>query len=170
MSNTPKREEVVIFVEKLRDDIQLPIYAHEGDSGMDVYASEDIVIYPQETKIVPTGLKVAIPDGYEIQVRARSGISLKTPIRISNGVGTVDSPYKNEVGIIITNTSINGDSNDEYDLTERHNAHGIYYIKKGDRVAQFVLQRVPKMVLEVVESVSGIGNDRNGGYGASGVR
>ena len=95
-----------VYVETLREDITLPFYANPYDAGMDVCAAEDVMIKPGETVIIPTGLKFAIPEGYEIQVRPRSGISYRTPLRISNSPGTIDAGYRDELGIIMTNTSL----------------------------------------------------------------
>lgn len=77
-------KDVEVFIEICREGAVLPAYARLGDAGMDVCAAEEIVLKPGETGIVPTGLKFAIPEGYEIQVRPRSGISFKTPLRVSN--------------------------------------------------------------------------------------
>ena len=90
--------DVTVYLEICREDAIIPTYANEGDSGMDVYAAEDVLIEPGQTVIVPTGIKLAIPKGYEIQVRPRSGISYKTPLRISNSPGTIDSGYRDELG------------------------------------------------------------------------
>lgn len=160
---------VDIYIEICREDVELPEYAHVGDSGVDLRAAEDIIIYPQETKIIPTGIKVAIPEGYEIQIRARSGISYKTPLRLSNSLGTIDASYKDEIGVIITNTSIGKEEN-MYDLNEKGNKHGTYTINKGDRIAQAVLCKVPTINFIEVDDVSSIGFNRNGGFGSSGIQ
>lgn len=73
-----------VYVEVIREGVKLPYYANPYDAGMDVCAAEDVIIEPGQTVIIPTGLKFAIPEGYEIQVRPRSGISLKTPLRLAN--------------------------------------------------------------------------------------
>ncbi len=99
------REKVKIYIEKCRETAIIPEYANVDDAGMDICAAEDLVINPGETAIVPTGLKVAIPEGFELQVRPRSGISLRTKLRLSNSPGTIDSGYRNEVGIILSNIS-----------------------------------------------------------------
>ena len=78
-----------------------PAYAHVTDSGMDVFALEDITLAPGEQKIIPIGIKVAIPAGYELQVRPKSGISAKTKLRIANTPGTIDAGYRDEIGIIV---------------------------------------------------------------------
>ncbi|AGC69634.1 deoxyuridine 5'-triphosphate nucleotidohydrolase Dut [Thermoclostridium stercorarium subsp. stercorarium DSM 8532] len=163
-------KEIEVAVEICREGAKLPEYQNEWDSGMDVCAAEDVIIRPNETVIVPTGLKLAIPPGYEIQVRPRSGITLRTPLRISNSPGTIDAGYRDEVGIIITNTSAEtGDSTEYYTVDSLGNKQGIYLIRKGDRIAQLVLQEVPRMRLKVVDSVAGIGTNRGGGFGSTGV-
>ncbi len=164
--------DIEVFIEICREGAVLPAYARAGDAGMDVCAAEEVVIRPGETVIIPTGLKLAIPEGYEIQVRPRSGISYKTPLRLSNSPGTIDSGYRDELGIIMTNSSETCGQNEEEmrSIESRGNQKGTYKIRKGDRIAQIVLQVVPKMKLTVVESVREIGSDRGGGFGSTGVR
>ncbi|NSW89748.1 MAG: dUTP diphosphatase [Firmicutes bacterium] len=162
--------DVEVFVEICREGAVLPEYAKPGDAGMDVFAAEDIIIKPGETVIVPTGIKMAIPEGYEIQVRPRSGISFRTPLRIVNSPGTIDSGYRDELGIIMNNSSdINCSNNEIFTLESEGNKMGAYKIKKGDRIAQIVLQRVPKIKFTVVDSVKYIGSDRGGGFGSTGI-
>ena len=110
-------KEVEVFVEVCREDVQLPEYANFGDAGMDIRAAVDIDILPGQTVVIPTGLKVAIPVGYEIQVRPRSGVSLKTPLRVVNSPGTIDSGYRDEVGVIINNSSKEGE--EVYSISEK---------------------------------------------------
>ena len=169
---------VDVYVEICRENVSLPFYAREGDAGMDACAACETLIYPGETKIVPTGLKFAIPIGYEIQVRPRSGISLKTTLRIANSPGTIDSGFRDEVGIIVTNTSLPaeevnincGQSPEEaITLDASGNRRGAYLIRRGDRIAQFVLAEVPKMRLKQTADVGAIGLDRGGGFGSTGV-
>ena len=147
-------ERVNISIELCHKDAILPTYAKEGDAGMDIYSVEDVIIPAGETRIVPTGLKVAIPNGYEIQIRPRSGLSFKTPLRIPNAPGTIDAGYRDEVGIIITNTDQNSN----------------FTIEKGTRIAQMVLQKVPKINWEVTDSVENIGINRGGGFGSTGTK
>mgnify|MGYP000876634854 CR=1 FL=1 len=184
-----------VYVEIIGEGIKLPSYQKPYDAGMDVCAAQDIIIRPGETVIVPTGLKFAIPEGYEIQVRPRSGISLKTPLRIANSPGTIDAGYRDELGIIISNSSpeehieglatevntnefdaINGATNAHTStintlltLNSKHNKKGSYIIKKGERIAQLILAAVPRMNLITVDSVKSIGTDRGGGFGSTGV-
>lgn len=161
--------DVEVFIEICREDAILPSYAKPGDAGMDVCSAVDININPGETVIIPTGLKLAIPENYEIQVRPRSGISFKTPLRISNSPGTIDSGYRDELGVIMTNSSPKI-SSEILSIESKGNKSGVYAIRKGDRIAQIVLQELPRMRLTVVDSVKDIGNDRGGGFGSTGVR
>lgn len=162
-------DEIEIFVEVCREGVIVPSYAKAGDAGMDICAAEDVLIEPGETMIIPTGLKMAIPDGYEIQVRPRSGISYKTPLRVSNSPGTIDSGYRDEIGIILTNTSDKINENEIISIDHK-GKKGRIQIRKGDRIAQIVLQRVPRIKFQVVSSVEDIGYNRGGGFGSTGVR
>jgi len=163
-------EEIEVYVEVCRDGVELPFYANENDAGMDVCAATDMVIKPGETVIVPTGLKVAIPAGYEIQIRPRSGISAKNPIRIPNSPGTIDAGYRDEVGIIMHNVSEEKYMNDgPFNIGDKGNKKGVYSIKKGDRIAQMVLSRVPIIKFVKTNDISQIGTNRGGGFGSSGV-
>ncbi len=162
---------VDVFIEVLREDVNLPFYANPYDAGMDVCAAEDTLIQPGQTVVIPTGLRLSIPEGYEIQVRPRSGISLKTPLRLPNSPGTIDAGYRDELGILMTNTSCEGKetSSEFLSLDSKGNQKGTYLIKKGERIAQLVLAQVPRMNLVKVPSVKGIGSDRGGGYGSTGL-
>ena len=160
-------ENIKVSIELMSADAKLPRYANPYDSGMDVYVSEEIIIRPMETVLVKTGLKFAIPEGYEIQVRPRSGISLNTPLRIPNSPGTIDSGYRDELCIIVQNTSETG-TEEIHTIRDKGNKKGIYKILKGDKICQIVLSKVPRMDLEIVGSVKEIGNDRKGGFGSSG--
>jgi dUTP pyrophosphatase len=161
-----------IYIEKCRESAVIPVYACEDDAGMDVAAAEDTIIKPGETVIVVTGLKFAIPKGYEIQVRPRSGITLNTPLRVSNSPGTIDCGYRGELGIIMSNISdeIYKNKSDIYTIGEKGNCKGTYVIKKRDRIAQIILNKVWKMNFKTVSSVGNIGQDRGGGFGSTGVR
>lgn len=108
----------------------LPKYQTKGSAGMDLAASEYKYIHPGETKAVSTGLFIAVPEGYEMQIRPRSGLAAKKSITVMNSPGTVDSDYRGEIVVLL------------------HNAgEDPLYVEPGDRIAQMVLSRVPKMVL-----------------------
>lgn len=160
-----------IPVEICREGIEIPQYAKLNDAGMDIRAAEDAYIHPNQTIIIPTGIKVAIPIGYEIEVRPRSGLSNNTPLRIANSPGTVDSGFRDEIGIIITNTSESYLNNDYiHNLNTKGNKQGIYQINKGDRIAQIVLKEVPTINWVIVDSVKDIGIDRKSGFGDTGIK
>lgn len=110
--------------------LEYPRYAIEGDSGMDIRSSRDLMLAPGATELIPTGLYFDIPKGYELQVRPRSGQSLKTKFRVANSPGTIDSNYTGELKIIADNIG-------EHE----------HYIRTGDRICQIVLQQVPVMKL-----------------------
>lgn len=163
--------QVEVFVEVCRADVRLPAYVHGWDAGMDVCAAEEVLIGPGDTLVIPTGLKFAIPEGHEIQVRPRSGITSRTPLRISNSPGTIDSGFRDELGIIVSNTSeICSYSYDDAITVDSHgNRKGNYLIRKGDRIAQLVLMEIPRMKLVLVQNVAEIGENRGGGFGSTGV-
>ena len=135
-----------------KSDNPLPEYATSGSSGMDLRAflKEDLIIKPLERVVIPTGLYVEIPDGYEIQIRARSGLALKHGLSLPNGIGTIDSDYRGELGVIIINLS-----KEEYT------------VKSGDKIAQMVLSKYEKIQLEQVD-VLGESKRGSGGYGHTG--
>ena len=95
-----------IKVEKLYENVVLPEYKTSGAAAFDFESLVDVIINPNETKIIPTGLAFEIPEGYELQVRPRSGLSAKTKLRVSNSPGTIDSDYRGEVCIILDNISL----------------------------------------------------------------
>ncbi len=159
---------IKVYIEKIRDDAKIPAYANDYDAGMDICACEDVILDVNSTCIIPTGLKVAIPEGYEIQVRPRSGLSLNTRLRISNSPGTIDTGYRGEIGIIMHNSSIINEG--DFYITEKNNRQGIYHIKKGDRIAQIVLHEVLRMEFVETSCVADIGKERGGGFGSTGVR
>lgn len=177
-----------IFLKKPEANVQIPQYVAKGDAGMDLRAIEDIIIPPGETVIIKTGLYMAIPEGYEVQIRPRSGTSFKTRLRIANSPGTIDAGYRGEFGIIVTNTSkdyfwdedgkimkipdthllnVNGCVENPSDPLESKD--GYYIIKKGDRIAQMVLCKFDQVEFEIVDDVSEIGTSRGGGFGSTGT-
>ncbi|MGI6545688.1 MAG: dUTP diphosphatase [Fastidiosipilaceae bacterium] len=165
-------EEIQIKVIRLRPNIELPSYMHKGDSGMDVRAAEDMLIRPGESVLVPTGLIFEIPYGWEIQIRPRSGLSYKTPLRLPNSPGTIDSGFRDELHILMHNSSCPCQSEEEdavYDLNERSNRKGTYRIHAGDRIAQMVFGQVARVRLVAAETISNKLYDRGGGFGHSGV-
>ncbi|WP_370191066.1 dUTP diphosphatase [Qipengyuania sp.] len=131
-------------------DLALPAYATEGAAGMDVLAAEDVTLAPGQRHAVATGLALAIPQGYEIQVRPRSGLALKHGITVPNTPGTIDSDYRGELKVILIN----------------HGAEE-FAIARGDRVAQLVLAPVTQAAWEEVEALDATERGA-GGFGSTG--
>jgi len=146
---------------------KLPQYETSGASGMDIRANletSSISIAPGQTVLVPTGVFVEIPDGYEIQVRPRSGLSLKTKLRVANSPGTIDSCYRGEIKVIMTNTA---DAVHNYPIGIQHVSYENEVINDGDRIAQIVLCEVPKINWVYATELSD--TDRGtGGFGSTG--
>jgi len=129
-----------------------PGYAHDGDSGFDLRCVEPVTLYPGQTKIVKTGLKMAVQHGYEVQVRSRSGLAAKDNVLVLNSPGTVDSGYRGEVGVILCNL---GDELVSYD--------------RGTRIAQAVVAPVASAVLLFME-VDHATSRNEGGFGSTGIK
>lgn len=134
-------------------DIQLPEYATEGSAGMDIRAavSEQFIIEPGKIELIPTNLQVEIPEGFELQVRPRSGLAIKNGIGILNSPGTIDSDYRGEIKIILINLGKEP-----------------FVIKRGDRIAQLVLSKYYKAEIEIADQLPE--SKRNsGGFGHTGI-
>lgn len=153
-----------IKIKKLHKDAIIPKYAHEGDSGFDLFALEEIVIPAGETKLIGTGLSFEIPLGWELQVRPRSGLSLKTPLRISNSPGTVDASFRGEVCIILTNIADNHYKSEFGNLIY---GCGDQHIKKGDRIAQGVICPIIQAEFELADDLENTERGSNG-FGSTG--
>lgn len=169
-----KRYIQIPFV-KCHPDAKMPEYAHPDDSGMDVYAVDDYVIHPGETKLIPTGIKVAVPNGYEIQIRPKSGRALKTKMRIANSIGTVDAGFRGELQVIIENIeppikdiTYGFDDNGRPIITSILRGSDMT-IGKGEKFAQLVLMEVPKAVLFQVENLDDTERG-NGGFGSTNLK
>jgi dUTP pyrophosphatase len=131
----------------------LPTYQTEGSAGMDLPAAiaEDVVIAPGKRALVPTGWSIAIPLGFEAQVRPRSGLALRHGVTVLNTPGTIDSDYRGELKVVLANF---GDDD--------------FVVRRGDRIAQLVIAPVAKAVLAVVHSLDATGRGE-GGYGSTGT-
>ena len=143
---------VRILVKKFDKNVKLPTYKTSGSSGMDLmaYIKNKITINPGKIALVPTGIAVAIPENYEIQIRPRSGLAAKKGISVLNTPGTVDSDYRGELIIILINLSKKS-----------------FVIKSGDRVAQMILCPVAKGKLQVVKNLPKTVRGK-GGFGSTG--
>lgn len=171
--------EMNVNIKRLSPDAQTPTYAHATDAGFDLVAAADVIIEPGATACVPTGLAFEIPEGFEMQIRPRSGITLKTKLRVQ--LGTVDCGYTGEVGVIVDNIAeyrnssgaeLFRESFDTIDggLVPTDGMFNVktYLIRKGDRIAQAVIKPVERAVFTEVEALGD--SDRGaGGFGSSGV-
>jgi len=136
------------------EGLPLPKYMSDHAAGMDLYAAvnPEVIIPPGEWKLVPTGIAIALPEGYEAQVRPRSGLALKQGVSILNTPGTVDADYRGEVGVILMNHS-------KQDLI----------IKRGDRIAQMIINEVVRIDFEQVAELPETSRGA-GGFGHTGLR
>ena len=143
---------VKILVKKFDKNIKLPTYKTSGSSGMDLvaYIKNKITINPGKTAMVPTGIAIAIPNNYEIQIRPRSGLAAKKSISVLNTPGTIDSDYRGEIKIILINLSKKS-----------------FVVKSGDRVAQMILCPVAKGKLQNVKKLPKTVRGK-GGFGSTG--
>jgi len=145
---------VRVLIKRCRgnDDLPLPSFATEGSAGLDLSAciERDVRLMPGERMLIPTGFAVALPEGYEAQVRPRSGAALKLGLTMLNAPGTIDSDYRGEIKVIAVN----------------HGKEPVT-LKRGDRIAQMVISQVPRIELIQVEELPGTGRG-SGGFGHSG--
>lgn len=148
-------EQVIVKILKLDESVILPVFSTDGAAGADVYSPVDDEIYANDIKVIKLKFKMVIPQGYEVQVRSRSGLAAKG-ITVANSPGTIDSDFRGECGVILHN-----------------NTNVRYFIKKGDRIAQFVLKEVTptKFVecsLEEFNSEENKTERMDGGFGSTG--
>jgi dUTP pyrophosphatase len=166
-----------IKIKKLSPDAVIPTYKHEDDAGFDLVAAEEVIIESGKTTTIKTGLSFNIPEGYEMQIRPRSGITAKTHLQVE--LGTIDSGYHGEIGVITRNLSYSDFEylNSEYvhlidgsrEKVDRYYWNYAYKIKKGDRIAQAVIAPVVHAEFEEVDK---LGDSERGsaGFGSTGVK
>lgn len=144
--------EVTVKIHRLHPDAVLPSYAKPGDSGMDLRAMDDHTLYPGKPVKIDTGIALGLPEGYEAQVRPRSGLNARG---IWCPLGTIDSGYRAAVGVILLNVT-----------------DDVFQVSKGDRVAQLVVQPIPRVTLAKVDTLEALGLTERGGsgFGSSGMR
>lgn len=139
-------------IKRLDDGLPLPRYAHEGDAGLDLYCAEDVTLDPGERALIPTGLAIAIPEGYAGFVQPRSGLAIKHGLSLVNTPGLIDSHYRGELKVI----AINLDPRTPITL------------KRGDKVAQLVIQQVCRCTLIEVDELDATARGE-GGFGSTGI-
>lgn len=141
-----------VQITKIKDNAVIPKYAHKGDAGVDLYACEEYMLKPGDRILVSTGIKIAVPEGYEAQVRPRSGLALKHGISICNTPGTIDSGYRGEVRVILINHG-----KDEF------------MVEEGMRIAQMIINKVEEVEFEEVDELDETTRGE-GGFGHTGKR
>ena len=142
---------MIVRVKKLSPDAKLPKLEHEHDSGFDLYSNETVSLKPLERKLVATGIAVAIPEGFEGQVRPKSGLAITSGITVLNTPGTIDSGYRGEIKAIMIN------------LSDKE-----YVVEKGKKIAQLVFAKVEHPQLEESEELDGTKRGE-GGFGSTGL-
>jgi len=144
-------EKLNVKIKRVNESAIIPSYAREGDAGVDIYSNEDYVLKPGERKLVKTGIKIAIPFGYEAQVRPKSGLALNHGISLCNSVGTIDSGYRGEVCVI----AINHGSED-------------FRIKKRMKIAQMVFNKFEEAEFQEADELDETKRNQ-GGFGSTGL-
>ena len=144
--------QVEVLITRLDPELALPRYAKPGDAGADIVSRIDITLAPGERALVPTGIAIALPDGYVALVHPRSGLAIKHGVTMVNSPGTVDAAYRGELQIILIN----------------HDPKEAVSFKRGDRIAQLVIQKVEHAEFIEVSELPGSGRGA-GGFGSTGV-
>lgn len=142
---------VKVLIKRLDPGVPLPIYAKGGDAGADIVSAVDITLAPGERALVPTGISIALPDGYVALVHPRSGLAIKHGVTMVNAPGTVDAGYRGELKLILIN----------------HDQSEAVSFKRGDRVAQLVIQQVERAEFIEVQELPGSGRGTDG-FGSTG--
>jgi dUTP pyrophosphatase len=147
----PGSNQVDVLITRLDPGLPLPARAHPGDAGVDLVAAADVDLAPGQRAVVPTGLAIALPDGYAAFVHPRSGLAAQHGVTIVNAPGTVDSGYRGEIRVMLLNTDP---------------AQPVRF-QRGDRIAQLVIQRVAYPVFHEVDRLPGSARG-DGGFGSTG--
>ncbi|MBD2895952.1 Deoxyuridine 5'-triphosphate nucleotidohydrolase [Actinomadura sp. RB99] len=142
---------VDVLIKRLDPGLPLPQYAHAGDAGADLVAAEDVELPPGERAVVPTGMAIALPDGYAAFIHPRSGLGARLGVTIVNAPGTVDAGYRGEIKVTLLNTD----------------RRATVRLRRGDRIAQMVVQRVEQAVFHEVADLPGSARG-TGGFGSTG--
>jgi dUTP pyrophosphatase len=147
----PAADEVPVLIKRLDPGLPLPARAHPGDAGADLVAAVDVELAPGQRAVVPTGVAIALPDGYAAFVHPRSGLAARHGVTIVNAPGTVDAGYRGEIRVTMLNTDT---------------AESVSF-RRGDRIAQLVIQRVARPAFHEVETLPGSSRG-DGGFGSTG--
>ncbi|WP_055481242.1 dUTP diphosphatase [Sphaerimonospora mesophila] len=143
---------VEVLIQRLDPELPMPTYAHPGDAGADLYAVRDVELLPGERAVVGTGVAIALPDGYAAFVHPRSGLAARLGVTLVNAPGTVDAGYRGEIRVTLINTD----------------AKDAVRLRRGDRIAQLVVQRVERAAFHEVDRLPGSVRGANG-FGSTGA-
>jgi len=144
---------IKLKIQKLDKTIKSPEYAHIGDAGLDLYSASDCILRPYERRKVPTGIKVAIPEGFAGFVQPKSGLAIKSGLSLVNTPGLIDSGYRGEICAILINLDPDKD----------------FIIKRGDKICQLVIQRVESVEIELTDELNNTSRGK-GGFGSTGLK
>jgi dUTP pyrophosphatase len=142
---------VEVLITRLDPDLPLPAYEHPGDAGLDLRARTDVSLAPGARALVPTGVAIALPPGCVALVCPRSGLALKHGVGLVNAPGVIDAGYRGEISVILVN----------------HDVHDVVHLRRGDRIAQLLVQRVESASLVEVSDLPG-SHRGTGGFGSTG--
>lgn len=142
---------IKLKIQKLDKTLKTPEYAHIGDAGLDLYSAVDCILRPSERRKVPTGIKIAIPEGYAGFVQPKSGLAIKNGLSLVNAPGLIDSGYRGEVCAILINLDPEKD----------------FIIKRGDKICQLVIQKVEDVEIEITDELENTSRGE-GGFGSTG--
>ncbi|NHC46179.1 dUTP diphosphatase [Motilibacter aurantiacus] len=142
---------VDVLVQRLDEALPLPSYAHPGDAGADLVTAVDAVLAPGERAVLPTGVAIALPDGFAAFVHPRSGLAARLGVGLVNAPGTIDAGYRGQVAVVVVN----------------HDPRETVHLRRGDRIAQLVVQRVERAVFHEVRALPGAARG-TGGFGSTG--
>lgn len=140
-----------VTITRLDAGVPLPAYAHPGDAGADLVTTIDLILGPGERALAPTGISVALPEGFAAFVHPRSGLALREGLSIVNTPGTIDAGYRGEIKVLLIN----------------HDLHASVHLSRGDRIAQLVVQRVEHVTFTEVDQLADSARG-DGGYGSTG--
>ena len=144
-------DRVEVLLRRIDPALPVPARSHPGDAGVDLYAARDVVLAPGERAVVPTGIAIALPDGYAAFVHPRSGLAARHGVTLVNAPGTIDAGYRGEIAVTMINTDRSAPVR----------------FRRGDRIAQLVVQRVERAVFCEVKSLPGSARGE-GGFGSTG--
>ncbi len=150
-NSSPRPHDVQVLIQQLDPELPAPTYAHPGDAGADLYAAQAVTLQPGERQLVPTGVAIALPDGYAAFVHPRSGLSVRSGIGMVNAPGTIDAAYRGEIKVNLINLD----------------PQNTVTLNRGDRIAQLVVQAVSRAQFVAVAALPGT-HRGEGGFGSTG--